>query len=723
MKRTTSLVFAAFLVTICTWGQNPIILSCLEQVKSDSIRATMEHLQSFGTRYALAGNRKDIAIWMANRFSSFGYPDVKLDSFQVAGNDSSYWQYNVVCTITGASSPGEICIIGGHYDSYCEPDPFIAAPGADDNGSAVAATLETARVMKLMNFQPESTIRFILFAAEELGLSGAYHQANESIENGEDVRLVFNMDMISSNPDSVNKVFLFRYRNVESTFNIASDAFRQYTNLSVFPGLPEMEYRSDSYAFWMKGFPATWAFEYDFCPNYHTVADIVSNCNMEYCAEITKGALATIMEMQFRPFPPGISSKSSSENVTIRWKPTENKHLSGYKVYRSGNDSAGFVQINSELVTDTFYVDQAVETRKDYYYLVRLVNDLQQESAASNTVHGVRFGFTDTLLVVACMKGQKTTPDSIRQFYASVLDSIPFRWFDLNQLSPLTLGTLSQYRNTLWVINSLEYNAISDEMKGNLQSFFENNGNMMFAGFSFSRFINGSIGFPYKHPESSIGRTYFKVDSTHKAISSYMYQAYPDEDGYDTLRLDPAKAMKAGYPGELNNIEVFIPGSGGNPIYRFDSRYDPGTPQGSQQDKIVGVEYLGDDFKTILLSFPLYYLDTSDARALMKQVIRKKFGNLQDVPSSKGSGVLAVRVYPNPSRDAATLSFSAPGTAQIRVQVYNLYGTEVIHLINQKSDTEKQSIHFSTRDLPSGMYFIRLQAGNKTGAGKIMVVK
>jgi hypothetical protein len=722
MKSLFTSFIVALLITMSARSQNPFIQNCINQVQPDSIQATLEQLQGFGTRYALADNRKEVANWIAGKFLQYGYSDVKLDSFQALVNypgagDTVIWHYNVVCSVAGTSAPGEVCIIGGHCDSYADPDPFLLAPGADDNGSAVAATLETARVMKLMGVQPESTVRFILFAAEEIGYLGSHYQASQSKEKNEDIRLMFNIDMIAFNPDSLKMVYLFRYKNVESAFNIASDVYLAYTDLSVFTGPPEFEYRSDSFTYWNYGFSSTWAFEYDFNDYYHSEADVVSNCNLEYCAEVTRGALATIMEMQYRPFPPGIVSSSSSDNVTIRWSPTVNVHLRGYNVYRSENDTAGFGQLNTTLVIDTFYVDQAVEPGKEFFYYVKLVNDSLQESSASNTVRGVKFAFTDTLLVVACMKGTQTTPDSTLQFYASVLDSIPYRWFDMNQSNPLTLGTLSKYRNTLWVVNSLEYDKITDEAVDDLGVFFENGGNMMYAGFSFSRFINGGIGYPYDHAEGSVGSKYFKVDSAFKTINSYMYQAYPAGEGYDTLRVDPDKTMKPGYPGELYNIEVFAPLPGGTPIYRFDSHYDPGTTQGSQQDKVVGLEFMGQDFKTILLSFPLLYLDTVDARKLMNYVMKYKFGNPTGIPSMTNDK-LQMMNWPNPFIEQNTVKYFLDEPSEVTLQIVNSTGQTVTSIYDGFRLKGEHSYQWDAKGLPPGIYFILIKTEGKIGVSK-----
>ena len=78
---------------------------------------------------------------------------------------------NIIFRLEGYSDPDHRVIICGHYDSFNNSDPFIYAPGADDNASGVASVLECARV--LAGVAMEKTIEFILFDGEELGLFGS----------------------------------------------------------------------------------------------------------------------------------------------------------------------------------------------------------------------------------------------------------------------------------------------------------------------------------------------------------------------------------------------------------------------------------------------------------------------------------------------------------------------------------------------------------------------
>ena len=220
---------------------NPVIASMVNAINADSMRTTLQELQNMGSRFLMNDNNKEIATSLMNKFRSYGYTDVRLDSFYLViqnwgGFSDSAWQYNVVCTLTGSSAPSEIYVAGGHWDSYCSPDPFHNAPGVDDNGTAVAATLEMARVMKLLNYQPDATIQFTLFAAEELGLFGSRASSSKAREAGTDIRYMLNLDMISNKPENLAQVKIYKYLGFEWA-GLAAAAATDHHHLTCASGL------------------------------------------------------------------------------------------------------------------------------------------------------------------------------------------------------------------------------------------------------------------------------------------------------------------------------------------------------------------------------------------------------------------------------------------------------------------------------------------------------
>ena len=99
---------------------------------------------------------------------------------------------NVIGTLEGTDPDQDIVYIGGHYDSVS------AGPGANDDASGVAATLEAARVLaKSKGDRTKATLKFIAFGSEEIGLDGSYWYV---VENYDEVTSrgigMINLDMI-----------------------------------------------------------------------------------------------------------------------------------------------------------------------------------------------------------------------------------------------------------------------------------------------------------------------------------------------------------------------------------------------------------------------------------------------------------------------------------------------------------------------------------------------
>ncbi len=308
MKTIIALLFATLLtlsVKSQSAGNNSIdsvIAYYITKINADSAQSYMQSLENFGTRFCLASNRREVATWIRNKFISFGYQDVVLDSFQLnrLWNNILYqtWQYNIICNYPGHQLPQQVYILGAHYDSYVpsSSNPFLIAPGADDNASGVAAALEVARVMKQFGYVPQSTIRFIAFGAEELGLHGAYDYANKAFAQNMQIKCMINNDMISydlSGPPNW-KLRIQKYSNSQWVTSLATQIALQHTSLGVTESTQYIG-SSDSYPFFLKGYPTIFLQENSFTPYYHTVNDLVATTSKNYCAEMIKVSMGMLI--------------------------------------------------------------------------------------------------------------------------------------------------------------------------------------------------------------------------------------------------------------------------------------------------------------------------------------------------------------------------------------------------------------------------------------------
>ncbi len=191
---------------------DPRIATMVNAVSAQGLRSTVATLVAFHTRndfsektstadYGVFGARD----WIASQFRAIaagtnGRMTVALDTYlqpKTNRTPRAVRESSVIATLRG-DAPGRTYVMSSHFDD-CDGDCTDGsgiAPGADDNGSGVAAVLEAARVMAATRFR--GTIVFACFDGEELGLWGSAHYARELASAAQPVLAVLNNDIIGN---------------------------------------------------------------------------------------------------------------------------------------------------------------------------------------------------------------------------------------------------------------------------------------------------------------------------------------------------------------------------------------------------------------------------------------------------------------------------------------------------------------------------------------------
>ncbi len=206
------LVFAtAFFAQDRTKKPNPEIAKMFAAVSPKRIEADIRKLVSFGTRNTLSeqddptrgiGAARD---WLYSEFQKISADCgncliVEKQTFlqpKAPRVPKPTNLTNIVATLKGTTDPNRIYVVSGHYDSMCNQNPTDAkcdAPGANDDASGAAASLELARVMSKQKF--DATIVFMTVAGEEQGLLGATYFAKQAVEKKMDIAAMFTNDII-----------------------------------------------------------------------------------------------------------------------------------------------------------------------------------------------------------------------------------------------------------------------------------------------------------------------------------------------------------------------------------------------------------------------------------------------------------------------------------------------------------------------------------------------
>lgn len=335
-------------------------------VSPDSLGSVIEHLQGYGTRYAYTPEINKAGQWLLRRLWGFGYTDTLLQNVHLEGK-VSVAPGNVVATKPGSTVPEYRIIIGGHYDSISSGLPGSDAPGADDNASGTAGTLEIARLLAEVNL--DATVEFVLFTAEELGLLGSLEYVTQLAAKDISTEKTFfiNMDMIG-NSGTRYRTKVFYNPQSEPMARLIASVGEAYSVTA--PFLAGGMDRSDHASFWQFGYPAVFIHEMDFSPVYHSTEDLLEFLEMDYEAEVIKMVLGSVLHLANLADPPGdvIARQSESGDVLVEWTHSPDADLLGYSV--EVIDGGGDV-VYEKYTKDDFVNLELSELRGSYKVRVR----------------------------------------------------------------------------------------------------------------------------------------------------------------------------------------------------------------------------------------------------------------------------------------------------------------------------------------------------------------
>ncbi len=360
----------------------PEVTMMASALQSDGLYDSISHLENYKTRFFLHPNRYQITSWLSDQFYSYGFTDVEIDSFYIDeyvwGDFPEVWQSNVIAIMEGNTYPDHLIMIGAHYDSIISPqfgDPMEVAPGADDNASGVAALLEIAQVLQKNDYSPRKSLMFIAFGAEEIGLKGSRYYSEALPDTDYRLELMLNNDMIAyTKPDDDKwKVKLFPYRGFAYLAELAENVFTDHTVLE--PVMSQYNNpASDSFPFYEQGLPTLFFHEYHFNPYYHSLDDMLINCNVDYALEITKASLLSMLYLDKIPVrveEQKFIDTGDGSAVIAAWSYPVPEEISHYNIY-FGTMQGEYTDFFS--TSETEYYLPHLEEGNDYYVGIAAVN-------------------------------------------------------------------------------------------------------------------------------------------------------------------------------------------------------------------------------------------------------------------------------------------------------------------------------------------------------------
>jgi len=366
-----------------TSAADPQIAAAIRQVSAERLQQTVEKLVSLGTRSTLSA-QDDNSIkagkgvgaareWIKSEFERYskdcgGCLEVKTDSFleQPADRIPKPTQITNVYAVlrgTDAKQAERIVLVTGHYDSRNSDNANATdpAPGANDDGSGTAVSLECARVLSKMKFP--ATIIFLTVAGEEQGLNGSKHFAEMAKQQGWKLEAVLNNDIVGGDrspqqdagfvrvfsegvPAAASEAEIRRIRALGGESDSSSRELARYIAEvgRTYPSSvkPLLVFRldrflrgGDHYSFNQQGFAGVRFTEFreDYNHQHQNVrtengieyGDLPKFVNFDYVTEVARLNAAALASLASGPAPPArvkMLTKELENDTHLTWEPS-----------------------------------------------------------------------------------------------------------------------------------------------------------------------------------------------------------------------------------------------------------------------------------------------------------------------------------------------------------------------------------------------------------------
>jgi hypothetical protein len=272
---------------------DPQIVDMIQQVNESLLYDYLAHVTAFGPHVTGTENSMKVSQYIYDEFQTMGlaveFHEWTFDKFT---------DRNVVATLPGTDlSSNATFVFCAHHDTV------DVSPGADDDGSGVAAVLTTAKILSQYSFP--YTIRFITFSGEEQGLYGSHMYVRDADQRGDNIVAVISPDMIGcANTSEEGQLLNFWYAEysmwIGDFVRTVSMIYRNQIAMIAMTA-PLKACTSDFQSFAKYGFDAI--FPIIFGEDYfaHTANDTIDRINFTYLTKATKFLLAVIAELASTP--------------------------------------------------------------------------------------------------------------------------------------------------------------------------------------------------------------------------------------------------------------------------------------------------------------------------------------------------------------------------------------------------------------------------------------
>jgi hypothetical protein len=456
------------------------------------------------------------------------------------------------------------------------------------------------------------------------------------------------------------------------------------------------------------------------------------------------------IETSSRPCTPILLESTAFDSmVLLEWERNVGElDLLGYNIYRYNfNEPTDPIQIGFVPDPTASFSDDTAQPHILYSYYVTAV-DTQIPPNESDPTEEVlsRLATHDLgiLVVDNTMNGAggpfSPTDEEVDEFYTEILaDYNPQAFWDRDD--SLTAGRIlmdydiGAYSTVLWHTDN-QYSAPIKPDTITIRKFLQTGGNLWISGWRILSSLTGESGSSYTFEENSFVSTYFGLDSA-KATSPWDTDFIGVEgitEDFPSLSVNSAKVVPL---GGLFSTELLLPPFEGTiPIYSYVSS---DSANSEYHGMAVALLSSSVDYDLILTDFPVFFMNTDDAKTLVTAVMNI-FGepvSIENEGESRPPFIHALlQNYPNPFNPTTTIAFDIPqrqGTDKktefkTRLTIFDMRGKLVKVLIEEELSPGTYQVVWDGKNengttVSSGVYFFRMVSESFKSTRKMLLLR
>lgn len=366
------MTISLLLATASLWGGGGQTMT--DQISADRLRETVTKLASFHTRNTLSPGLTEAAEWVAAELRKIAGLKVEIWKYIIPKGRRVPEDKEVVEVI--ATLPGEddrIVMVGGHLDSLnLQGEAMtVRAPGANDDGSGVALSMELARVMSQRKWK--HTLVFVAFSGEEQGLNGSRALAKRAKAEGWKIDAFLNNDTVGSSSNKLGQKDLATVRVFSEDVpghqgremarfiewvchdKVKSPDPKKSFGIKLVLRKDRFGRGGDHTPFNDEGFSAVRFVEtHEEYSRQHTPDDLPEFMDFAYLANVTRMNLIAMSAFANAELPPTnvLIKRDQSHNTTVTWAKTAGVRYVVYWRDTASTEWQGFKEVG-EAVTAT----------------------------------------------------------------------------------------------------------------------------------------------------------------------------------------------------------------------------------------------------------------------------------------------------------------------------------------------------------------------------------